>query len=107
MPDNAKVKAGAILYPLQDLLSPGVAQQRIMPGAMMDLVEDGEDAVVVEEPPELLVTVIHGLIGIRGPHSTEQSIQALAEYPRKGRAEAVHNLARRCETEHKIDPVLL
>jgi len=45
-----------------------------MPGAMMNLVEDSEYAVVVEEPPERLVTVIHGLIGIRSPHSTEQSI---------------------------------
>ncbi|MDT4864643.1 hypothetical protein FQZ97_994090 [compost metagenome] len=41
-------ESGTVLYPLQDLLPPGVAQERIMTGTVVDLIEDGEYAVVIE-----------------------------------------------------------
>ena len=64
-----------------------------MAGAVVDLIEDDEYAVVVEEPPEPLVPIIHGLIGVRGPHGAKQTVQTLAECRRKGRAKAVDDLA--------------
>jgi hypothetical protein len=44
----------------------------------MDLVKDNEDPVVVEELPERLFTVIHGLIGVRSAHCPELTIQTPA-----------------------------
>ncbi|MNC71361.1 hypothetical protein D3C75_1222720 [compost metagenome] len=64
-----------------------------MAGAVVDLIEDDEYAVVVEEPPESLVPVIHSLIGVRGPHRAEQAVHAPAKHRRKGRAKALDDLA--------------
>src|SRR5690606_13027802 len=63
-----------ILYPMQYLLSPGIAEQRIVAGAMVDFIEDHEHPVVIKQLPESLITVFHGLIGIGSAHGTYLAI---------------------------------
>ncbi|BCG22818.1 hypothetical protein TUM18999_10090 [Pseudomonas tohonis] len=63
---------------MQYLLSPGIAEQRIMAGAMVDLIEDHEHPVVIKKLPEALITVFHGLIGIGRAHGTYLAIETPA-----------------------------
>ena len=78
-----------------------------MAGAVVDLVKNREYTVVIEESPERLISVFHGLIGERCTNCAELAIQASAEHRSKGRAKALDNLTGRSEAEHQIDSVLL
>ncbi|MDT4852264.1 hypothetical protein FQZ97_864880 [compost metagenome] len=51
-----------------------------MTGAVVDFVEDDEYAVIVEEPPECLVSVLHGLVGVRATQSAKRAVQASAKH---------------------------
>ncbi|MNZ41239.1 hypothetical protein D3C78_587870 [compost metagenome] len=71
-------EGSAILYPMQYLLPPGIAEQRIMAGAMVDLVEDHQHPVVIKKLPESFITVFHSLIGIGRAHGTYLAIETPA-----------------------------
>ncbi|MNG05372.1 hypothetical protein D3C84_885590 [compost metagenome] len=78
-----------------------------MAGAVMNFIEDHEHTVVIEKPPEPVISVFHGLIGEGRPHCADLAVQTPAKHRSKGRAKALDNLAGWREAQHQIDPVLL
>ena len=78
-----------------------------MTRAVVDLIKNSENPIVIKEVPERLVPVLHALIGACGTDRAYQPVHPSAQYPKESPAEALNDLARRSEAQNKIDFVLL